>query len=285
MKKITLILAACMIGAVSFAQTTLSHSESQVPVEGSVACANGPDFSTENNFWRSYTPADFGESGTISIEGGEMGVSVTDRGGMDPTFAIVVNAYSTDDEFPLGVLTLIATSTSDVNMTDDLTVISFDFETPVNIDSGDEIVLEMRIPTGEIDLFDCRIAQNADPETAPTYISTDVSCGPLPITSFDDLGFPGSGILNLVVGDEILGVNDVLLGSVSVYPNPATDVLNIQVPASVEINNALLYDILGKRVSTSVSNGQINVANLSKGVYMLSVETTVGTLTEKVIIE
>ena len=89
-------------------------------------------------------------------------------------------------------------------------------------------------------------------------------------------------ILNAVLSPE-LGVGNNELSQVSIFPNPASDVLNIKTPATVEVNSVAIYDVLGKRSNVSLANGQINVANLAKGVYILSLETSAGTLTEKIV--
>ena len=86
-----------------------------------------------------------------------------------------------------------------------------------------------------------------------------------------------------IPADPVLGVDDNVLSQVAVYPNPASDVLNIKVPAGVEITSAVLYDVLGKNTGLSLSNGAFNTASLARGVYLLTIETTAGTLTEKVV--
>lgn len=80
-----------------------------------------------------------------------------------------------------------------------------------------------------------------------------------------------------------LSVNDELLSQVSVYPNPATSVINVNVPSGVQIESTTLVDVLGKNTGATISNGTINVSELAKGIYILSVETTAGTLTQKVV--
>ncbi|WP_339700362.1 T9SS type A sorting domain-containing protein [uncultured Marixanthomonas sp.] len=80
-----------------------------------------------------------------------------------------------------------------------------------------------------------------------------------------------------------LSVNDSALSQVSVYPNPASDVLNIETPATVEVNSVAIYDVLGKRSNVSLVNGQVRVSDLANGVYILSLETNVGTLTQKIV--
>ena len=81
----------------------------------------------------------------------------------------------------------------------------------------------------------------------------------------------------------ILGVGDNLADLISIYPNPATTRINIDVPANIEITDVALYDVLGKNTGATLINGTIDVTNLSRGVYILNVKSTQGTLTQKVI--
>ncbi len=86
-----------------------------------------------------------------------------------------------------------------------------------------------------------------------------------------------------ILTDEALSVGNNLAEVVSVYPNPASDILNINVPSNIEVNAVAMYDVLGKRSNVNFSNGQINISSLSNGVYILSVETNNGTLTQKIV--
>ena len=58
--------------------------------------------------------------------------------------------------------------------------------------------------------------------------------------------------------------------SLSVYPNPAQNILNIQTAETIkEIN---VYDILGKKVAVSqVSTNSIDFSNLAQGIYIVKV--------------
>ena len=72
---------------------------------------------------------------------------------------------------------------------------------------------------------------------------------------------------------------DNKLTSFSMYPNPTSDMLNVQSQDQNSIDRISVYDILGKQIkSIAVGNraAQINVADLSKGVYVLRVETDLG---------
>jgi hypothetical protein len=69
-------------------------------------------------------------------------------------------------------------------------------------------------------------------------------------------------------------VDDKLLVSFSMYPNPASSSLNIS--ATSMIKNAVIYNILGKQVmnlSINKNSESINVSNLVSGMYLIKYTT------------
>ena len=72
-----------------------------------------------------------------------------------------------------------------------------------------------------------------------------------------------SGNLNLGVS------NNAVKAGLQIYPNPATDVVNIS--AKQEIKNINIIDLSGKRVKSLIPSNQINVSSLAKGTYILQV--------------
>ncbi|HET8810706.1 MAG TPA: T9SS type A sorting domain-containing protein [Flavobacteriaceae bacterium] len=90
-------------------------------------------------------------------------------------------------------------------------------------------------------------------------------------------------ISGICVG-EPLGVENPILAQISLYPNPIQGQLNITLPASVELETATMYDLLGQATKMTISeNNTLNTANLAAGVYILELETSQGNLTKKVI--
>ncbi len=73
----------------------------------------------------------------------------------------------------------------------------------------------------------------------------------------------------------------------AVYPNPATSVLNITSSNNAAINAASITDINGRTVKTvsmnAVSEAQINISDLTAGVYFLNVTSDAGTGTSKIV--
>lgn len=74
-----------------------------------------------------------------------------------------------------------------------------------------------------------------------------------------------------------------LASNISLYPNPVQDVLNIQLKGGLQIENATMFDLLGKTVSVNVKNNKVNTSSLNAGVYILQIETNEGTLTKRII--
>ncbi len=66
---------------------------------------------------------------------------------------------------------------------------------------------------------------------------------------------------------------------ISVYPNPANDVLMIKTTESIE--KIEILDISGKTVLTKARTKELNVSDLNRGVYFIKVQTESGTYTSR----
>ena len=68
-----------------------------------------------------------------------------------------------------------------------------------------------------------------------------------------------------------LAVSDVKKTSVNVYPNPAKDIINISnVSSKAQFE---IYSVGGQLVNQGITDGKVNVSKLTKGVYILSIES------------
>lgn len=112
------------------------------------------------------------------------------------------------------------------------------------------------------------------------------ACGP------ETAGFPDcAGELGMQFLNAIFTSNGSTLSNRSIetsfafaiYPNPATDVINIK--TNIQLKKVELYNILGKRVLNSTQTQKIRVNQLSPGVYLIKVHMVQGTITKKVVIE
>ena len=90
-----------------------------------------------------------------------------------------------------------------------------------------------------------------------------------------------------------VGINDYLLNSITLYPNPANDVVNVQCTMNnVQMEGIEVIDVYGKIITTVgtrfIASAQspasapirINVSGLANGMYFVRVTTDEGTVTK-----
>jgi len=75
---------------------------------------------------------------------------------------------------------------------------------------------------------------------------------------------------------------EILVADVSIYPNPANSFLNINSKERVQLVS--IYNLLGELVQTE-TRSSFSIEHLPIGVYMINIETTLGTINERFIIE
>ena len=95
------------------------------------------------------------------------------------------------------------------------------------------------------------------------------------------IGF--SGVTKQFTGTvaSSLGTNDVEFANntISLYPNPAQEVLNVS--SANSITKIEVYDLLGKKVASNNNAKNVNVAALGKGVYVVKVVQENGSVVAK----
>jgi hypothetical protein len=73
-----------------------------------------------------------------------------------------------------------------------------------------------------------------------------------------------------------LGISENKLLSFEMYPNPVSDVLNIQLPSGTDKAEVGVYDYTGRLVSSktiSSNDSTLDVQKISKGIYIIRVAT------------
>lgn len=265
-------------------EIVLTNSNNPTDVTGSgVACwsspASGGDGTYSNNsFYRSYDLGEYGVTeGDFNITSVEYG-----QGSADDGKVINLNIYTADNlDLEVATLTLVDGVTYTSSSADDLSLIVVD-NLDITVPGGSIVVFEVNAGDSGANAGETFFpGNNADGETADSYLMS-ADCDILVPTPVGDITTPESYVMN-VVGEPILSVGENALSSISVYPNPASDVLNIEAPASVDIKSVAIFDVLGKRSNAALVNGQINISDLARGVYILNIETSAGTITEKIV--
>ena len=99
-----------------------------------------------------------------------------------------------------------------------------------------------------------------------------------------------TSLVEVIVGTcDFLSLGDEQFAELSVYPNPATDVLNIEASSNAGAMNIEIFDINGRIVladATALENSAsatLSIAHLEKGVYTLRIFSNEGQRTFKIV--
>jgi hypothetical protein len=85
---------------------------------------------------------------------------------------------------------------------------------------------------------------------------------------------------------SVLSNNEFLSGKFSVYPNPTSNVLNIENSANATMETIELTDLNGRVVKSlrvDATTAEVNISDLAAGVYMMNVNTDQGIAVKKVV--
>jgi hypothetical protein len=274
MKKLLLSVAfisATFIGA--NAQTVLSQTTSSTPADGtSIACApqDGSGIS-DNKYFRAYTiDSDF------TIGAVQVGIETVLGGPFALDVKLYTSATSFPGSYPAG-LTEIASTTYNL---DDQELTTVDIPISASVSAGSTLVVEVSHPDVAGALF--YIGANSAGQSAPGYILSE-GCGISTPTPFSGIGFADVHIIINVV--EGTASTEDFASNFSVYPNPATNVINVANSADV-INNVTITDLNGrtvKQVTVGVNDAQINISDLAQGVYILNATSNGKSFTQKIV--
>lgn len=176
---------------------------------------------------------------------------------------------------------------NNTTVTEPFTLTSFEgcYKITITDSYGDGLNGEWRVKNASGDVLLSRLSGFTTSQESNLYASADTDGDGANLWSETAAGSdpndPSSTpatVLSIVNNDLIKGMN--------VYPNPTSDVLNIDVTATSNVTLSIeLVDVLGKVVKTTNANNGVatfNVANVNAGIYFVNVSengTTVATST------
>lgn len=128
------------------------------------------------------------------------------------------------------------------------------------------------------------------PTSASNYIVDQGDNAYYDIALFGDLDLSGNDrVFNTTIDlgayeyNSTLSVDDISLdeNTVKLYPNPATDVVNIK--TNQTIKNVRVFNVNGQKVLDIANQSQINISNLPTGMYFLNITTNQSNQTIKIL--
>lgn len=255
------------------AELILTQNTDQVLVPGGVSCGGS------DNYWiREYVLSDYGITSDIQITGVQFGIEAVDFDEDLEIYAFEFNGFPVGfDITNLPVEAAFGTKT--IGPADIGTLVSADFDAPATISAGATLVVVVSQPFASGNNLFMGVTAG---ETKESYLASE-GCGITEPATVASVGFPDAKHVVNLIYDDVVSVGDNLADLIAVYPNPVSDVLSLKIPSSIEVTNVAMFDMLGKNVGAVYSNGTINTSAFAQGVYTLKVETTSGTLTQKVV--
>ena len=91
---------------------------------------------------------------------------------------------------------------------------------------------------------------------------------------------------NTITVDVLEGIEDILFNSTQIFPNPATDVVNIKSDFTIE--SVTVYNYAGQAVVSEAVNNkiyQVNTSEYQAGIYFFQIDTKEGRISKRVIIK
>ena len=150
-----------------------------------------------------------------------------------------------------------------------------------------------------VDLYKEQTAVVIDNLQHDNYPWCDVDVWEVPVTSFNDkdyyvvaIGMNGEGEWGDVCltrfNVSTLGVSEMTMNNVEIYPNPASSVINVKSDMNGE-GQVSLIDMTGRVVKnvnvTDISNATINVEDMSNGIYFIKIQQENNSIIDKVVIK
>lgn len=86
----------------------------------------------------------------------------------------------------------------------------------------------------------------------------------------------------------MLSIDNFVIENFKMYPNPATDYVIVEQKetSAVTLQAVQILDSSGKWIRSVKENfNQIDISNLSQGVYLFVIQTNKGNKTEKIIVQ
>lgn len=90
---------------------------------------------------------------------------------------------------------------------------------------------------------------------------------------------------NLHLDAVSVGMEELQALQLQVFPNPATDVVQLKGVAPAQVTEARIYNTAGQLMFTNSHTNQLNISNLIAGVYIIEVRTLEGVARKRLLVQ
>jgi hypothetical protein len=270
MKKFSILLMGLAFSS-GFAQTTISQNTDTETIltPHAVTCGVQGSYTGYNVISRVFDMASFGITEAFTITNVGFGFeSVTG----DLPFALSLGIAN--GTYPNGTVTELIYDGVNFTSGDSMSIKDVTLSEPVVAPAGSKIVMAFE-GDGELDLVSWYPASNDAGESGPSYI-TAPACGINTPATYASIGFGDVHVIMTMTGDTGAGTIELNSKNLSVYPNPASDVINVALKNG-DVQSIDITNLAGQNVFSGKAAKTVNVNFLAPGVYVVKVKDTTGT--------
>jgi aminopeptidase N len=65
--------------------------------------------------------------------------------------------------------------------------------------------------------------------------------------------------------------------AIQIFPNPSATTISVSIPENIEIENAVIYSVLGQKIMETKSQKSWDISSFSSGIHFLTIQTNKGT--------
>lgn len=291
MKKITLILFF-LFGVTVYAQNiTITQNNDPNTVTGSsVACRINPGEENEEEglfegmYFDNYFARAFDLQNDHDIDSDFMITSIEIGQGFGRNIQLEVNIYTSNTEDLTDPnLDLVLVDSEDVFVITQGNQTVLFIPTNVMIPAGEIVVVEVFAPnSGDATNEEFFMGVNSAGQTGTPYLKAP-ACDINEYIDVSSIGLGDQAYVINIIGQESLSINQAKLDQIEIFPNPVSDKINLKLPAGLILERASVTDMNGKLYTARFIDGEMDMSNFSTGQYLLTLQTSAGNHTHKII--
>jgi hypothetical protein len=88
---------------------------------------------------------------------------------------------------------------------------------------------------------------------------------------------PNKNIISRMSTATLENANFNLDNAIQIFPNPSSSTISVAIPENIEIENAVIYSVLGQKIMETTSQKSWDISSFSSGIHFITIQTNNGT--------